>query len=54
MMRKCACDADFGSQRRLRRICYSKYVLKVEAAERLAGRSDEKLAKGAVLRYTIN
>ena len=54
MMRKCACDADFGSQRRLRRIIYSKYVLKAEAAGQFDGGSDEELAKSTVLRYTIN
>ena len=44
----------FGSQRRLRRILYSKYVLKVEAAGQFDGGSDEKLAKSTVLRYTIS
>ena len=31
-----------------------KYVLKAEPAGRFYGRLDEKLAKGMILRYTIN
>ena len=44
----------FGSKRGLSRPYYSRYALKLKAAGQFDGGSDEKLAKSAVLRYTIN